>query len=34
MQTLTLGVTLFALVIQGGVALAQQNQKEANCILG
>jgi hypothetical protein len=34
MHTLTLGVTLFALVIQGGVAFAQQKQKEATIVSG
>ena len=35
MRTLTLTVTLFALVSQGGVAFAQQNkQKEATIISG
>ena len=35
MRTLTLTVTLFALVSQGGVAFAQQNkQKEATIVTG
>jgi hypothetical protein len=35
MRTFTLIVTLFALVIQGGVAFAQQNkQKEATIVSG
>lgn len=34
MHTLTLRVTLFALVIQGGVAFAQQKQKEATIVSG
>jgi hypothetical protein len=35
MRTLTLTVTLFALVIQGGVAFAQRNkQKEATIVSG
>lgn len=34
MHTLTLGVTLFALVIQDGVAFAQQKEKEATIVSG
>ena len=34
MHTLTLAVALFALLIQGGVAFAQQKQKEATIVSG
>jgi hypothetical protein len=34
MRTFTLALTLFALVIQGGVAFAQQKQKEATIVSG
>ena len=34
MRTFTMIVTLFALVIQGGVAFAQDKQKEATIVSG
>jgi hypothetical protein len=34
MRTFTLAVTLFALVIQSGIAFAQQKQKEATIVSG